>query len=333
MADDRPDAFSAALGQTVRSALNAAFGSARIDAVTPIIGGASGASPFRVEIGARRYLVRVEGPASPLRNPHQYVSMRIAAEAGIAPRFHYVDEVARVAVMDFIEEQPLSAYPGGAGALAHALGELLGRVQATPSFPRFVEYPDIVARLWAHVCRTGLFAPGVLDTHTERLARLRDAYVWEVERSVSSHNDPVPRNILFDGERLWLIDWESAYRNDPLVDVAIMLDGFAPSPELAGVFLHAWLGGAPDDALYARLALVRAFTRLYYAGVLLSASVAALGAVADGDLSVPTLPEFQRSLRQGRHKPGTPETKHILGKMFLASFLTAVAPPGLDAAV
>jgi aminoglycoside phosphotransferase (APT) family kinase protein len=72
------------------------------------------------------------------------------------------------------------------------------------------------------VCRTGLFAPGVLDAYTEHLARIREIYVWDSEKSVSSHNDPLPNNILFDGERLWMIDWESAYRNDPLVDVAIV---------------------------------------------------------------------------------------------------------------
>jgi hypothetical protein len=32
-------------------------------------------------------------------------------------------------------------------------------------------------------------------------------------------------------------------------------------------------------------------------------------------------------------KPGVPETRHILGKMFLASFFSGVAPPGFDAAV
>ncbi len=31
--------------------------------------------------------------------------------------------------------------------------------------------------------------------------------------------------------------------------------------------------------------------------------------------------------------PGAPETKHILGKMFLMSFLSGVAPPGFDDAV
>src|ERR1700722_20409168 len=118
MAEDRYNSLSGVHRQTMRSALNAAFGSAQIDAITPVVGGASGALPFRVEIGARRYLVRMEGPASPLRNPHQYASMHIAAEAGIAPRIYHADETARVVVMDFIEEQPLSAYPGGRLALA-----------------------------------------------------------------------------------------------------------------------------------------------------------------------------------------------------------------------
>ena len=332
MVEESDDVPQGAPVEAVRRALIAAFGSARANAVSPVAGGASGALPFRVEIGDRRYLVRLEGPASPLRNPHQYDSMQIAAEAGIAPRLHFADATEGVAVMDFIAQRPLRAYPGGRRALARALGEMLGRVQATPPFPRFVEYPDIVARLWAHVCRTGLFAPGVLDAHTDRLARIREAYSWDPAKSISNHNDPVPNNVLFDGERLWLIDWESAYRNDPAVDAAIMLDNFATSPELQGVLLHAWLGCAPDDALRARLVLVRRLTRLYYAGVLLSAA-AASGAVADRDLSVPTPAALRRAIRDGRVMPGAPETKRILGKMYLASFLMDGVPPGLDAAV
>jgi aminoglycoside phosphotransferase (APT) family kinase protein len=217
--EDHPfDALSAHHREKVRSALVAAFGSTPIDAIARIAGGASTASTFRLDVGRRAYLLRVEGQPSPLRNPHQYVSLRIAAEAGIASEVHYIDEAARVAVIDFIEQQPLNTYPGGPHALAQALGELLSRVQATPTFPFFVNYPDIAARLLAHVRRTGLFAPGVLDPHVDRLGQLREAYDAGLASLVSSHNDPVPSNVLFDGERLWLIDWESAYRNDPLVD-------------------------------------------------------------------------------------------------------------------
>ena len=278
-------------------------------------------------------MLRIEGPAGPLRNPHQYISMRIAAAAGIAPRLHYTNEVTRVAVMDFIEHHPLASYPGGSLALAQALGKLLRRVQSTPPFPRFVEYPDIVTRLWAHVCRTGLFAPGVLDMINEQLAYIRETYVWNSATLLSSHNDPLPSNILFDGERLWMIDWESSYRNDPLVDVAIMLDSFATTPELENALLEAWLSRIADEALYDRLAQVRALTRLYYAGVLLSASATAPRAAPDTDLAAPTLAEFREAIHNGQLKPGSTATKHVLGKMFLASFITGVTPPGFISAV
>jgi Ser/Thr protein kinase RdoA (MazF antagonist) len=150
---------------------------------------------------------------------------------------------------------------------------------------------------------------------------------------VSSHNDSIPSNILFDGERLWLIDWESAYCNDRLVDVAIALDNLARSRELENVLLEAWLGRSPDESLRARLEVVRALTRLYYAGVLLSASAAASWLSGDLDPSAPTVADFEEAIRTGWLKPGAPETKHILGKMFLDSFFSGVLPPGFRAAV
>lgn len=325
------------LSQTEREAAQAALrdvlGTAPVDAVTPLSGGATAARLFRIDARGRHYLLRIEGTPSPLRNPYQYVSLRIAAEAGIAPRLYYADETSRVAVMDFVQRRPLGHYPGGLPALAKALGELLARLQATTPFPAFVRYPDIVARLWAHVSRTGLFAPGVLDPCSDHLAQIRAAYVWDEADSVSSHNDSLPANILFDGVRLWMIDWESAYRTDPLVDLAIVGDSLARTPELADILHHAWLGRPLDEALRARLRLVRALTRLYYAGVLFSASATAPRTTPDTSLTAPTLGELAEASRAGRLKAGTPAAKHVLGKMFLASFLTDVMTPGFDLSV
>jgi hypothetical protein len=315
--------------EAVRATLAAVLGTASPDAVMPISGGASGAQIFRIDAAGKQLVLRVEGVPSPLRNPHQYVSQRIAAEAGVAPRIFYIDEEAGIAVTSFIVQQPLHSYPGGSRALAGALGGLLRQVQAMPDFPIFVDYPDIVARLFAHVRQTGLFAEGLLDLHWERLSHIRQTLVWDPASLVSSHNDPVPRNVLFDGERLWLIDWESAYRNDPLVDVAIMLDNLAPTPELQAVLLHAWLGRAPETSLVDRLAMIRALTRLYYAGVLLSASATQPRTAPDDDLSVPTRADFERTARE---KPGVPEIVHVMGKMYLAGFLSGewVPPLGAD---
>jgi thiamine kinase-like enzyme len=329
MNNDPFAALSTAQREAARSAITVVLGSSAIVNVRPVTGGVSGAAVFLIEAGGRRLVLRIEGPASPLRNPHQYVSMQIAAEAGIAPRIHHLDAGDRVVVMDFIEDRPLEAYPGGVQGLAQAVGAMLQKLQALPLFSPFMDYPDAVDRLWSHVCKTGLFAHGVLDAASQRLAGIRKAYALETERYLSSHNDILPRNLLFDGERLWLIDWENAYRNDPLVDLATALDNFAPSPELEEVLLAASLGRAPDRLLRDRLALVRSLTRLFYAGVLFSASASAPRTKPDSDLAAPTAAEFERAIRDGRLRPETPETSHVLGKMFLASFLSGAPPPGL----
>jgi thiamine kinase-like enzyme len=319
--------------RAARAALSALLGITPIIEATPLSGGATQAAVYRIEVPERRYLLRIEGPASPLRNPHQYTSLRIAADAGIAPTLHFADEASGLIIADFIEQKPLHDYPGGSHALAMALGDLLARLQTTETFPAFVEYPDIVARLFAHVRRTGLFAAGLLDRHVGHLERVTAAWRASSGTMVSSHNDANPRNILFDGQRLWLIDWESAYRNDPLIDAAVMLDSFGFSPTEEAAFLAACFGRPPDRTMRARLALARALTRLYFAGVFLSASADARGAAGETDLSAPGLSEFRQAVRTGRLLAGKPETKHVLGKMYLAAFLDGTMPPGFEAAV
>lgn len=298
--------------------------------IRPLGGGKSGAFVFLVEAATKRFVLRLEGTPSPLRNPHQYETMRIAADAGLAPAIHYVDADSRVVMMDFVDDKPPETYPGGPLALARAVGAMLRDLQALPLFPAFMDYPEIVGRVWTHVCKTGLFADGVLDAATERLASIRAAYDLQREQHVSSHNDVVPRNLLFDGQRLWLIDWENGFRNDALVDVATALDNFAPTPELEDALLLSWSGRRPDDPLRQRLAQVRALTRLFYAGVLFSASAAGLQAREDRSLAAPTSVEFERAIRGGQLVAETAETSQVLGKMYLAAFLSdTVLPPGL----
>lgn len=309
-------ALPADRAEVARSALTAAF--TTVDGVMPLSGGASPASLFRIESGGRHHLLRVEGPRGPLRVPTQYEAMRMASEAGLAPRLHHVDASAGIVVMDFIEQLPLSAYPGGTRALVEAMGAMIARLQASPPISAFVDYPDMVARLFAHVRRTGLFAAGVLDPHWDRLEQIRNAWNRDPARLVSSHNDCHPANFLFDGERLWLVDWESAYRNDRFVDVAILLDNVARTPALAEVLSRACFGRALDDDERRQLATARALTRLYFAAFFLSGSAAAQWRTQpDSDLAGTTSNE------------GGSAGMHRMGKLYLQGFLTSGAVPPL----
>ena len=322
--------------ETARAALAAAFGSTAVDALQPVAGGVSGALTYRVETGGRSHLLRIETRRSPLRNPHQYTCMRTASDAGIAPELRYVDADAGVAVMDFLQQRPLGEFAGGPRELARALGSLAARLQRTPAFPQLWDFPQVVDRILGFVRNSRMFAAGLLDAHTEALERIRSAYRWDASALVSSHNDPNPRNIIFDGERLWLVDWETAYRNDPLTDVAILVENLAPTPELERVLVEAWLGREPDRTLCARLMLMRLLTRVYYAGLLLSLAARQPRAVPETDLAAPSPDEFRAAVERGERgerAPASPETIFTLGKMSLAGFLSGVSAPGFEEAL
>jgi hypothetical protein len=327
------DVLPADRRETARSALAAAFGATPLTALQPVTGGASGALIYRIEIDRKPYLFRMEMRRSPFRNPHQYVCMQTAVDAGIAPPVHHLDPVEGIVIMDFMPQRPLTEYPGGPMALARGLGRLIARLQATPVFPELRDYLVILDRMLGFIRGSNMFAAGLLDAHAAGFERIRKVYPWNPSALVSSHNDPNPRNIIFDGERLWLIDWETAFRNDPLTDVAIVAENFGTTPELEDALLEGWLSRTPDRPLRARLVLMRQLTRLFYAGILLGGFAGAPRTAPDGDLTAPTADGFRAAIAEGRLKAGSPEIIYTLGKMFLAGFLAGLAAPEFEYAL
>jgi len=310
------------LHDAVRTALAAVYGGQAVESLGPILGGASGAIALRMRSRDRDHLLRVEVHKHPARNPHQYRCMRIAAEAGLAPPLHYVDEGNGVAVMDFIPALPLAQYPGGRPALFAALGALAKDLQATPVFPELWDFRQIAGRLLA--LAEGRFEPGLLAPHREAFERLLETLEWDPSHHVSSHNDPNPRNVLFDGQRLWLIDWETAYRNDPFVDAAILTDTHGAAQEEADALLGSWLGRPAADDEKLRLAQATALTRLYYAGLLFAVSGPQAAPLAN--LDAPSPAEFATQVT-GVAAP-SPEILLTMAKMRLRDFLAGCAELG-----
>ena len=255
--------------ETVAAALRTAFGPALPAQVHPVHGGASGALIYRVLVEERWYLLRIETRGDVMRNPYHYVCLARAAEASVAPALHFVDADQGVVIMAFLTSHPLTSFPGSTPALVRALGELAARLQSTDGFPE-ISYREMLARMTGSLQSSGLFTPGLLQPHKEALERVFRVYPWDAEARVASHNDPNPQNILFDGERLWLVDWETAYRNDSMTDIAILAENFASTDELENTLLASWRGRAADEFLRARLHVMRVLTRLYYAGLVLA---------------------------------------------------------------
>jgi len=316
-----------------RTAVTAALGSTRITALRPVPGGAS-ALIYRIETDARPHLLRLETSGSALQNRDHHACMKAAVDAGIAPQLRFVDPEQGVAVMDFVTQRPLQDYPGGPRALTRDLGGLVRRLQESTEFPTpAIPYVERIRRMLAFVRGSRVFAAGLLDPHREGFERIAEAYPWNDATRVSSHNDPNPRNILFDGTRLWLVEWETAYRNDSITDVAIITHELAGTPDLQNELLRSWLGREPDPVMNARLVLMQQLTRMFFACVIFRRFAADPNREPDSDLEALTGAEFSASIQQGRLRIGTPELLYEWGKMFLAGFRNGLAAPGFEEAL
>ena len=319
---------------SVREALLTAADGSAVLSLEPVTGGASGALVHRVDIrGGRSLLLRIETARDPFRDPHRsYPCLRTAADAGIAPTVHVADADTGIVVMDFIQQRPIAQYPGGAVGVLRELGALVARLQATATFPPLLDFPALLAQMLEMIEAAGVFAPGVLGPVHEGFDRIREAYPWEREDPVSSHNDVNPLNVLFDGDRLWLIDWELAFRNDQFADVACAANNFAdpaaPAGPLEDALLHAWLGRAPHGPERSRLVLMRQLNRLFYACLMMSTSIGQQP--PERDLVALSIDAFRAEIESGRLALGSPRLLHTMGKMQLAGFLAGFSAEGFD---
>lgn len=256
----------------VDRALLAAFGTTELDGAVPLTGGLSGALIFRIRVGGIAYLLRIEGTRDVFRDPSRwYGCMEIAAGALLAPRVRYADAQDGVAIMEFIPERSLSMdYRGTKSDLLVEMGQTLRALHAAPAFPPLVDYLDGLDALIARFQGFELMAPEANAELFELYGRLRRGYRTAPGDLVSSHNDLNPRNILYDGARLWLVDWESSFLADRYVDLATLANVFASSREEEAVLLRTYLGAAADEGQRARLYLMAQVNHLFYAVIFLN---------------------------------------------------------------
>lgn len=314
-----------------RRALSAAFGNDASD-LAVVVGGASGALTYRVESRFGPHLLRVETIGGPVRNPNQYTCMQIAAEADIAPPVRYLNADDGVVVMPFLTQRPLADFAGGELALAASAADLLRRLHETTPFPPHGDYLDNLARMLGYLERSGRVAPGLLDNHRAGFEHIRAAYPWDPESFVSAHNDPNQFNLLYDGDRLWLIDWETASRNDPFIDIATVAGYLGTSPQRQDVILSAWLGRDPRASEVARLAVARALITLY-AGCILLTVVVDPDSPTHTDLTAMSADEFRRGIESGTMRAGQIGTTLAFAKMSLQGFLDNIANPDIERAI
>lgn len=281
----------------VRRGMRDAFGVETFDAIAPVTGGHTASLVFRVEVRGTPYLLKIITRAEdPSRH---YASMRAAAEAGIAPRVHYTDVEAHVSITDFVHAVPLPMREA-----QRQLPRVLRALQALPPFARapfnttctFLLVPGPARDGFLDMFRaSNLLPPEACASWFARHAELAAAYPNDDADQVASHNDLFkPDNIVFDGARIWMVDWEAAFLNNRYADLAVVANQIVTNDAESDVLLEAALGAPPNDRQRARLYLMQQLAHLFYAAAFLVTSRS--GPPVDWSTPVPSFDAWQQQM-------------------------------------
>ena len=264
--------------EAVLRACQNAFGAAAIHSVARITKGASGAGVFKLTVDGHNYLLRIEGPSDGFRDPdRQYACLRIAAEAAVAPRLIYAEAKEGIAITDFISADSTPTAGWNKSEL-RTLTRTVKVLHAAPLFPTLVNYLEGVDSLMRSCQATGILPAKALEKHRRYFGELIKAYPGEKRRKavlVSSHNDLNPGNVLFQADKAWLVDWESAFAADRFVDLAAIANFFATKEQERELMLQAYFGSGLKDYHRACLFLMQQANRIFYAMVIFNFIAAA----------------------------------------------------------
>ncbi|WP_321476348.1 phosphotransferase [uncultured Paludibaculum sp.] len=283
--------------EAVTRGLREAFGVSKFEDISKLTGGHTSSLVFRIVVGGSPYVLKIiTRTEDPTRH---YTSMKAAAEAGVAPRVWYTSIEDRISITDFVEAKPL--------AISEALIKLpalLRTLHALPPFGRapfnttctFLLNKGPALDGFLQKFRTDNILPKAeSEEFFARYTEVAAVYPYDDGEMVSSHNDVFkPDNVLFDGQRVWLVDWEAAFLNDRYADLAVLANHVVTNDDEETVYLQEYFGATPDRYQRARFHLMQQLAHLFYSMVFLSLGSA--GQPVDWSRAVPGFDDYHRRM-------------------------------------
>ena len=151
---------------------------------------------------------------------NELAASNAAYQAGISPKITHFEP--GIMVMDFIPSRPLSAEDARNPDYLSRIVPLIKTChQRVPSYlrgPTLLFWVFQVIRDYTWTLREGNSTHCSILPVLEKKANELEAASGPYEL-VFGHNDLISANILDDGKRLWLIDWDYAGFNSPLFDL------------------------------------------------------------------------------------------------------------------
>ncbi len=213
--------------------------------MSPLVGGMTNRNYRVTDRSGQSFVARIgrDIPEHGLLRFNELAAARAAHAAGISPEVVFAGE--GFLISRFIDSRTLTPDDVRDPRNLERIADLVRRCHQ--DIPRHLEQGPAILFWVFHVIRNYL-----------RLLRERNSSPFDVELDVLAakneqlekalgpvtivfgHNDLLAANLIDDGKRLWLIDWDYAGFNTPLFDLANLASNNELTPELEDTLLNCY---------------------------------------------------------------------------------------------
>lgn len=217
--------------------------------IEPLSGGLSNES-FKVTDGSKAYVARLgeDFPFHHVFRNREAMTAKAAARAGLAPALVHAEP--GVQVLDYIDGKTLSAEDviHDIPRIADLIRRFHNAMPKEVSGPGFMFWPFYVIRDYARTLKAGdSRMVGELDGYLQLADQLER--VQMPLPIIFGHNDLLPGNLIDDGSRLWLIDFEYGGFSTAMFDLAGLASNAGFDEEQSALLLALYFGRQPATAL------------------------------------------------------------------------------------
>jgi thiamine kinase-like enzyme len=244
----------------VTKALQKAFHVDEPEEIVQLTKGLSGALVFKITVHEIPHLLRIITRTETRDKPEYYFEcLQTAANAGLAPRIHYLNIEDKISITDFIDDQD---FPIKEARIMMA--DTLRDLHELPKFPYQLNYMDSSDIFLKKFLEADIVPDNAIKDLLDLYARIANVYPrHDAENLVSCHNDVKRDNIIYDGVRPWLVDWEAARLNDRYVDLAAIANFVVKNDDDETEFLKRYFGETFDGYKQGRFFLMRQVVHMF----------------------------------------------------------------------
>ncbi|KPJ88860.1 MAG: hypothetical protein AMS17_03955 [Spirochaetes bacterium DG_61] len=221
---------------------------------------------FTVYVDGKPFVVRIPGAGTDLfidRNNELDCSIA-AGKTGVSPEVMYHLKPENISVVQFIKGETLSTKKiSSSYQLIKRIVQAIRVIHEKAVFKSVFNPFNTVRRYMEYVKEYDAPLPSDIDW----MRSLADSIEFAMDRnrpaSVACHNDYLSENFLYDGQQIWIIDWEYGGMGDPYFDLGDFVAEHPFTREQEEIVITEYCGELQYPRLY-RMLLYKIVSDLWW---------------------------------------------------------------------